>query len=140
MLAQILMILFPNEWRKIFVLSCPRHCDRGLITLGNNFLLFKCCLDFYNWFSVFLHCWIRKWHPFLSIRSGGVRAWFEKKSDLLTKSITFLWHYQQIFVNTYHPKYVFKRKTVLSTTYIDYMIEISITVNWLVGIDKGKYM
>ena len=40
------------------------------ITLGNNFLLFECCLKFYNWFRVFLHCWVRKWHPFLCIRSG----------------------------------------------------------------------
>ena len=32
------------------------------------FLLFECCLDFYKWFRVFLHCSIRKWHPFLSIR------------------------------------------------------------------------
>ena len=31
-------------------------------------------------------------------------------------------------------KYVFKR-----TTYIDYLIETSIAINWMVGIDKGKY-
>lgn len=40
------------------------------ITLVNNFLLSECCLDFYKWIRVFWHCWIRKWHPFLSIRSG----------------------------------------------------------------------
>ena len=56
----------------------------------------------------------------------------------MTKSITFLWHYQLIFVNTYR-KYVFKREKVLLTTYIDYLTETSITVNWMVGIDKGKY-
>ena len=44
--------------------------QKNEITLGNNFLLFECFLDFYNWFRVFFHCWIRKWHPFLSIRSG----------------------------------------------------------------------
>ena len=109
------------------------------ITLGNNFLLFECCLDFYNWFRVFLHYWIRKRHPFLSIRSGFFASLIWKESDLLTKSITFLWHYQLIFVNSYHSKYVFKRKNVLPTTYIDYLIETSITVNWMVGIDKGKY-
>ena len=68
-----------------------------LITLGNNFLLFEFCLDFYNWFRVFLHCWIRKWHPFLSIRSDFCDNLIWKKSDLVTKSITFLWHYQPIF-------------------------------------------
>ena len=71
---------------------------------------FEYCLDFYNWFRGFLHCWIRKWHPFLFIRSGFFVRLIWKKSDLLTKSIAFLWHYQLIFVNTYHPKYVFKRK------------------------------
>ena len=110
------------------------------ITLGNNFLLFEYCLDFYKWLRVFLHSWIRKWHPFLSIRSGFYAKLIWKKSDLLTKSITFLWHYQLIFVNVYHPKYVFKRKkNVLPIAYIDYLIETSITVNWMVGIDRGKY-
>ena len=33
----------------------------------------------------------------------------------------------------------FKWENVLPTTYIDYLIETSITVNWMVGIDKGKY-
>ena len=34
MLAQFLMILFPNKlWHKIFLLSCPRHCDQGLIVV-----------------------------------------------------------------------------------------------------------
>ena len=32
-----------------------------------------------------------------------------------------------------------REKNVLPITYIDYMIEKSITVNWMVGIDKGKY-
>ena len=98
-----LFVLDRNTWN--FLTVCKQ-----IITLGNNFLLFECCLDFYNWFRVFLHCWIRKWHPFLSIRSGFVLSWFEEKTDLVTKSITFLWHYQLIFVNIYHPKYVFKRK------------------------------
>ena len=119
--------------------SRKRQEIRQQITLDNNFLLFDCYLDFYNWFRVFLHCWIRKWHMFFSIRSGFVLDWFEKKkSDFVTKSITFLWHNQLIFVNTYS-KYVFKRKNVLPTTYIDYLIEMSITVNWMVGINKGKY-
>ena len=113
----------------------------SLITLGNNFfLLFECYLDFYNWFRVILHCWIRKWHLFLSIRPGLFFAsliW--KKSNPLTKLITFLWYHQLIFVNTYNPKYVFNRKSVLPITYIDYLIKISIPVNWIVGIDKGKY-
>ena len=110
-----------------------------IITLGNNFLLFEGCLDFYNWFGVFLHCWIRKMHPFLSIRSSFTARLIWKKSDLLTKSNKFLWHYQLIFVNTYHPKYVFKRTNILPTTYVDYPIETSITVNWMVGINKVKY-
>ena len=82
---------------------------RTTITLGNNSLISKCCLDFYKGFRVFLHCWIRKWHPFLPIRSGFCAKLIWKKSDLVTKSLTFFWHYQLIFVNTYHPKYVFKR-------------------------------
>ena len=125
------------ETRKHSCLNLLYKESKRQITLGNNFLLFECCLDFYNWFRVFLHCWIRKWHPFLSIRSGFFARLIWKKSDLLIKSI--MWHYQLIFVNTYHPKYVFKWKKVLPTTYIDYLIEISITVNWMVGIDKGKY-
>ena len=32
-----------------------------------------------------------------------------------------------------------KEKYVLPTAYIDNLIETSITVNWMVGIDKGKY-
>ena len=32
-----------------------------------------------------------------------------------------------------------REKNALLTTYIDYLIETSITVNWMVGIDKGKY-
>ena len=32
-----------------------------------------------------------------------------------------------------------REKNVLPTTYIDYLIETSITVNGMVGIDKGKY-
>ena len=32
-----------------------------------------------------------------------------------------------------------REKNVLPTIYIDYLIETSITVNWMVGIDKGKY-
>ena len=32
-----------------------------------------------------------------------------------------------------------REKKVLSTTYIDYLIETSITENWMVSIDKGKY-
>ena len=102
------------------------------ITLGNNFLLIECCLDFYNWFKVFLHSWIRKWDLFLSIRSGFFARLIWKKSDLLTKSITFLWHYQPIFVNTYHPKYVLREEVFCQQ-------HILITVNWMVGIDKGKY-
>ena len=92
--------------------------------MQHSFLLFECSLDFYNCFRVFLLCWIRKCHPFLSIRSVFffLRGWFEKKSDLLIKSIKFLWHYQLIFVNTY-PKYVFKRKNVLPRTHTDYLIE-----------------
>ena len=52
------------------------------ITLVNNFLLFDCCLDFYNWFWVFLHCWIRKWHPFLSIMSGYFARLIWKKIQI----------------------------------------------------------
>ena len=32
-----------------------------------------------------------------------------------------------------------REKNVLSTTYIDYLIETSITENLMVDIDKGKY-
>ena len=107
-----------------------------LITLGNNFLHFECCLDFYDWFRVFVHYWMRKWHPFLSIRSGFVPRWFEKNQILWQNRLHFCgiisWFFQ-------HPKYVFKRKNVLQTTYTDYLIETSITVNWMAGIDKGKY-
>ena len=62
------------------------------ITLGNNFLLFECCLDFYNWFRLFLHCWIRKWHPFLFIRSG-----FFCEVDFFEK-IRFFYKINYIFV------------------------------------------
>ena len=31
-----------------------------------------------------------------------------------------------------------REKNVLPTTYIDYLIETSISVNWMVGINKGK--
>ena len=47
------------------------------------FLLFECSLDFYNWFRVFLHNWIRKWHPFLSIRSGVFVRLIWKKNQIL---------------------------------------------------------
>ena len=33
-----------------------------------------------------------------------------------------------------------REKNVSPTTYIGYLIETLITVNWKVGIDKGKYM
>ena len=58
------------------------------ITLVNNFLLFECCLDFCNWFWVFLHCWIRMWHPFLSVRSG-FRAEFLKNQIFLQNLVSF---------------------------------------------------
>ena len=32
-----------------------------------------------------------------------------------------------------------REKNVLPITYIDNPIETSITVNWMVGIDKGKF-
>ena len=32
-----------------------------------------------------------------------------------------------------------REKNALPTTYIDYLREISIGVNWMVAIDKGKY-
>ena len=32
-----------------------------------------------------------------------------------------------------------REKNILPATYIDYLIETSITVNWMVGIGKGKY-
>ena len=112
---------------------------RTTITLGKIFLLFESCLDSYNWFRLFLHCWIRKWHLFLSIRSGFFERLIWKKSNLLTKIDYLFVALSAVFFNTYHPKYVFKRKNVLPTTYIDYRIETSINVNWMVGTDKGKY-
>ena len=33
LLAQFWMILFPNKWCKIFFVSCPRHCNQGLILI-----------------------------------------------------------------------------------------------------------
>ena len=32
-----------------------------------------------------------------------------------------------------------REKNVLPKIYIDYLLETLITVNWMVGIDKGKY-
>ena len=32
-----------------------------------------------------------------------------------------------------------REKNVLPAIYIDYLIETSIIVNWMVGINKGKY-
>ena len=86
---------------------CENKCT------GQQFVTFWLLSRFLQ--RVFLHCWIRKWHRFSPSGHSVLRGWFEKKSDLLTKSITFLWHYQLIFVNTYHPKYVLKRKNVLPT-------------------------
>ena len=33
LLAQIWKILSPNKWRKIFFISCERHCDQWLIVV-----------------------------------------------------------------------------------------------------------
>lgn len=98
--------------------------------LCTNFLLFACCLNFCNiLFSVLLHCWIRKWHQFPSIRSGFCAKLFKKKSNLVIKVIAFLWHYQLIFVDLYHRKYTFKRKSVSLITYVDCLIETSIRLS-----------
>ena len=64
-------------------------------------------------------------------------SWFEKKIRSCDKIDYIFVALSADFVTTY-PKYAFKRKNVLPTT-IDYLIETSITVNWMVGIDKGKY-
>ena len=91
------VVLIPPHIRKV----------KDLITLGNNFLHFQYSLDFYNVFKVFLHCWIRKWHPFVSIRSGFCDNLIWKKFEFSAYSIKFSWHHQLIFVHT-NPKYVFE--------------------------------
>ena len=76
--------------------ACPECPCAGYAT-GIIFFLFESCLNFYNWFRVFLRCWIRKWHPFLSIRSGFCVMLLGDNLTLWQNRLHF-WHYQLIFV------------------------------------------
>ena len=78
-------------------------------------------------------------NQFLSIRSGFLWGWFEKIQIFWQNRLHFCgiinWFLSiHIILNMF-----LREKDVLLTTYIDYLIETLITVNWMVGIDKGKY-
>ena len=119
MLARWEMITSSRVWTRViwvYFLPCEPLSNISHITLGKNFLLFECCLDFYNWFRVFLNSWIRKWHLFLSIRSGFFARLFEKNQIFWQNRLHFCgiisW-----FLSTHIILNVFKRKCFANNIY-----------------------
>ena len=112
----------------------------SLITLGNNYLLFECCLDFYNWFRVFFTAELGNGIRFSPSCQGFFCVVDLKKNQIFWQNrLHFYGIIPWLLLTHIILNMFFKRKNVLPTTYIDYLIEKLITVNWMVGIDKATY-
>ena len=96
-------------------------CKHWYITLGNNFLYFECCLDFYNWFRVFFTAESGNGTRFFPSGQVFLRGWFEKKNQVFWQNRLHFCGIISWFLSTHIILNMFLReKNVLPTTDIDH--------------------